>query len=561
MTWTELSSCRITIGLLDGISPVPEIENLQFVSATSSSPAGQLLRNLSLGPSLGPAQLIQDHIIPAWESDQAHSWTASRKEQMAEFVLGKFSLLALDFQGRLRSIPIVPVSRLDEGVASKFSLASDLIDPSVAGLKGLCFDDEEMVPKASFLRKFNPALKGCGLKTAVDEYVVEHRIHCYATTKHPLQEIRKRAQTLLRSVCNWTTPSGNLAGSKLQCLKWLPVVDLSGTLSLKNSVQCRGYRDRLLVSSQLPILDVHISAEWERRLGWREILPSHVLLSQLKFGIRTHDRKVVDEVLSYLSQNDLVETLVSTSTEIPCVLVSSDMFVTPSNAFRPPTRSIDGCERLQPYLANVDKKFWQDHEDLLIKINVRNQLQLTDLLKVQEILEKKTPLQEPDVAVAIEIVKLASRLPRHSLTQLKVLSTTGEFCPISEINYNDLGNLKPKEKVNLTHPEITRKTIEQLKIGGLREQLLKGMLEIEDPDDEDEFDQRENVTTRIADTLDRYPVETTFREYLANAADTEGASRISWLLDRREHPANNLVTPKMKQLQGPAFLVHNDGGK
>jgi sacsin len=87
------------------------------------------------------------------------------------------------------------------------------------------------------------------------------------------------------------------------------------------------------------------------------------------------------------------------------------------------------------------------------------------------------------------------------------------------------------------------------------------MLEIEDEDDEDEFDQRENVTTRIADTLDRYPVESTFREYLANADDAKGASRISWLLDERVHPHANLLTPEMELFQGPAFLVHNNGGK
>ena len=238
------------------------------------------------------------------------------------------------------------------------------------------------------------------------------------------------------------------------------------------------------------------------------------------------------------------------------------MFVMPSHAFRPPTRSFAGCERLQPYLANIDNKFWLDHKTLLIRLEVGDQLQPTDLLKVQAILETKPrPLGESDVAVAIEIANLASIFPRDSLTQLKILDRTGEFCPIQDINYNDLGLLKPKEKVSIIHPDIPRKTVQRLEIGGLRERLIKGMLEIEDVDDEDEFDQRENVTTRIADTLDRYPVETTFREYLANADDTEGASCISWLLDQRQHSTHNLVTPEMDIFQGPAFLVHNDGGK
>jgi sacsin len=121
--------------------------------------------------------------------------------------------------------------------------------------------------------------------------------------------------------------------------------------------------------------------------------------------------------------------------------------------------------------------------------------------------------------------------------------------------------LTSKEKVNLTHPNIPKSTIDSLNIEGLRARLLKGMLEIEDVDDEDEFDQREKVTTRIADTLDRYPVETTFREYLANADDSEGASHISWLLDQRVHPSGTLMTPELEIFQGPALLVHNDGGR
>jgi sacsin len=561
LTWTNLNCCSKTIGLLDGISPVPEIGNVQFVSAAWSSSSSQLLQNLALGECLGSTRLIQDHIVPAWESEKARTWTSSCKEQLASFVLSRFSLLSLEVQGRLRTIPMIPVSQLNGKQTPRFARAAELIDPSVPELEGLCFDDEEIRPKASFLRKFNAALKGCGLKTAVDESVVEHRIRCYANAKYPLQEIQKRAQKLLKSACLWTTLPENQVGSNLQRLKWLPVVDLTDSLSLKASGECRGRKDRLLVDSQLPILDVSISTEWEKRLGWHRILPGHILLSQLEIGVQGEDREVIDAVLTYISQNGLTETLANSLTKIPCTLVRSGRFVRPSHAFRPPTGSIAGCERLEPYLANIDNKFWQDHKDLLTKLKVGDQLQPSDLLKIQATLESKVVLEDSDIAVAIEIVNLASKFPRASLAGLKVISGTGVFYPLEDINYDDLGPLKSKDKVNLTHPDIPRRIIHRLGIGSLRERLIKGMLEIEDVDDEDEFDQRENVTTRIADTLDRYPVETTFREYLANADDTEGASHISWLLDERVHPTGKLLTPEMKIFQGPAFLIHNDGGE
>ena len=456
---------------------------------------------------------------------------------------------------------MVPVTQLNGKETSRFALAAELIDPSVPELEGLCFDDEEIFPKKSFFRDFSVALKGCGLKSTVDEAVVEHRVRCYANTKHPLSDIQKRAERLLRSACSWTSPLKELGGSDLRRLMWLPTVDLSGTLSLKASDECRGRRDRLLVSSQLPILTISISTEWEARLGWNNQLPGGILLSQLSFGIQRKDRKIVDAVLTYISQYDPTEPLVNALMNLPCVLASSGLFVVPSQAFRPPKGSIGGCERLQPYLANVDRTFWQDHQDLLTRLKVGDRLHLSDLLKVQTRLEAKPVLKESDVAVAIEILNLASKFPRDSLAGLKVISEAGEFYPIQDINFNDLGPLKLKQKVNLTHPEIPLRIIQRLGIDSLGERLIKGMLEIEDDDDEDEFDQRENVTTRIADTLERYPVESTFREYLANADDAKGASRISWLLDERVHPHDNLLTPKMKQFQGPALLVHNDGGK
>jgi sacsin len=557
--WSNLCSCRKSIGLLDGISPIPEIEGIQFLLANTSSPSKRLLQDLGLARCLNSVQVIRDHIIPAWKRGQTSDWVPSCKEQVAAFMLGRFSLLNHDLQSQLRTLPFVPVTQLNGEKTSKFALAADLIDPTIPELKRLCFEDEEIIPKDSFFQDFEVALKGCGLKTAVDEAVVEQRVRCYASSKYPLSEVQQRARRLLKSSCRWSSPLELSEGSVLRKLKWIPVLDLSGALSLKTSSECRGHTDRLVASSELPILGISISSDWEARLGWHATLPDH-MLSQLNFGIRRKDRKIVDAVLEYVSGKDLAELLAQELRSIPCVLVSSGIFVTASQAVRPPRSSITGCERLQPYIANVDYKFWEDHELLLMRLGI-GELQPTDLLQVQATLEAKPVLDESDVVVAIEILILASKFPRSSLTGLKAISDTRKFYLIHDINFDDLGPLKSKQRVNLTHPDIPLRTIRRLEICSLRERLIKGMLEIEDVDDEDEFDQRENVTTRIADTLDRYPVETTFREYLANADDAKGASKISWLLDERTHPYDKLLTPEMKTFQGPAFLVQNDGGE
>jgi sacsin len=556
LTWTNLSSCKESIGLLDGITAVPQIEGVQFLLAKDSSSSQQLLQALELNCH-NTVGVIQNYIIPGWSKD----WTASSKEQMADFILGQFSCLSLVTQNKLQKLPMVPVAKLDGEDTSKFACAGELIDPSVSELTELCFQGEEIVPKKKFWAKFKVALKGCGLKTAVDEAVVQHRIHCYANAKYPLEKVRERAHKLLKSDFSWTSPLNQQEGSELRSLKWLPTAGLDNALSLKTSDECRSRRDRMVVSSQLPVLKISISAKWQERLGWENTLSSQILISQLKYGIGRADRRIVDAVLTYISQKKLTEKLITDLMGLQCVLDTSGSFIWPSQSFRPSKISITRYERLQPYLANVDRNFWQDHQDLLIKIGVRDGLELADLIKIQTVLESKPLLEKSDVDVAIEILSFACRFSRESLAGLKIIDKFGVFHPIHDVNYDDLGLLKPKQKVNLAHPDIPDGLIKALGIDSLRERLIKGMLEIEDVDDEDEFDQRENVTTRIADTLDRYPVETTFREYLANADDAQETSKVSWLLDPRTHDENNLLTPEMSKFQGPALLVHNDGGK
>ncbi|KAG4439308.1 hypothetical protein IFR05_005183 [Cadophora sp. M221] len=556
LSWTSLRASETSIGLLDDTTRVPDIRGVQFIVATISSPQQQILEAWNLAPSLQSVDMIQDYIIPAWKSGMSDNWSTICKEQTAAYILGAFSSLSLSVQANLQFVPIVPIMDLNGHQSSKFACASELIDPSVAELTNLCFDDEEIVPKGSFFRDFHVALKGCGVKTSIDESVVQHRVKCYASGRYPPAEVQSRARILLQSSCRWTSSLEEQAGSEIRCLAWLPTVK-DGVRSLKNSSQCRGIKDRRLVSSRLPLLETPISEAWESRLGWHSIIPAPILFSQLQHGISQKSREIVDAVLCYISANSLVEALATELMTLQFIFIRSDFFVEPSQAFRPAKLAFQGCYGLQPYLANVDYKFWRDHEKLLIQLGVSDKPQPSDLLKLQDILEAKGKLDDHDTGVAIEILKMAASFPRDSLLGLKVLGASGTFYHVGEIYYNDLGALRSKQDVNLTHPDIPLSTIKNLKIDSLSAQRVKGILEIED--DEDEFDQQENTINRISDTLERYPIETTFREYLANADDTEGASKISWVLDNKSHSCRELITPEMQVLQGPSLLSHNDG--
>jgi len=140
-----------------------------------------------------------------------------------------------------------------------------------------------------------------------------------------------------------------------------------------------------------------------------------------------------------------------------------------------------------------------------------------------------------------------------------LFSDTGSLCAIEDATYNDLGPLLPVQgaTTNFTHQDIPYSIVAKLRIEPLSERVKRGQLGLADVDDE--FDQHEEVADGINDTLERYPVEATFKEYLANADDAGSATQVNWLLDAGQHPQASLVTPELSAYQGPALVVHNNG--
>ena len=180
-------------------------------------------------------------------------------------------------------------------------------------------------------------------------------------------------------------------------------------------------------------------------------------------------------------------------------------------------------------------------------------------MKLQQQLENSSPLSETALKVALEVTTLLSLDATSSFTTLKIPSNKGILVRITDIASNDLGPYDYSDSIFLSHPSISREIADRLHIEPLSERVQKGKLGIPDFDDE-EFDQREEVTDGIRDTLERYPKESTFQEYLANADDCGNASEVNFLLDDTFYPGLSLITPELSRYQGPALLVHNNGG-
>jgi sacsin len=495
--------------------------------------------------------LLQDFIIPAWESQILDSWTSPCKEETAERILRQFHSLRSDCRKSIASLHIVPVARIDGEKAAKFETAARLIDPSIQSLRDLFFGHEEVCPRKAFINKYKGVLIDCGLKTALDEELVEDRVRCFGDGCHTAEDVKIRASRLLQSAPTWKREPHGHRNSVLREIQWLPAADKHGTLLLRSADQCRGIEDRLLVDHVFPVVRFEISRDWRKHLGWDESISDSILHAQLRKGVEQADRMVVNAVLTYIKKKGLDNY--GSLMDIPCILTSDGHFDYPRRTFR------TGCEMLKPYLRNVDSGFWKEHSQLLGQFGMKNKPALEDLLKIQE--ELHTPLNESDTTVMIEIIKLSANFPRDSLSSLKIPDTAGQLCAIQEITFDDFGLYTVIDAFSSTHPGIPRSIALKLGIEPLSERVKKGGLGLADVDDDDEFDQREEVATGIADTLERYPVETTFKEYLANADDVGTAHQINWLLDNRNHPKGSLLTPELSDMQGPALMVHNDGSR
>ena len=557
LSWTSLSGYSQVIGLRDNV-PVPRNTDTIFLDARSEI-TSKFLTEFQLAVCPSTIDLLKQFVISYWEGRLFEGLSISCQQQITRLFLSHFYNFEKRIQERIESLAFIPTCRVDGKTVAKFATAAQLIDSSDDLLRSLYFDEEEVYPVDWAICEFRGVLIDCSLQISITEDLVKDRIRCFASRHYGLENIWDRARKLLQSKVDWLSGANTELSANIRDLEWLPAMDCHGKKILASASHCRGPEDQMLVGRVLPLVKFNIMTEWRQRLGWDELIPSATLLAQLKHGIEKENGTIVNAVLKYIQAHGQSEIFSKELVNLRCVMTQAGRFVSPQTVFR------TGCERLEPYLHNIDNSFWNNNSSLLSELEIKEKPSLENLFRVQTKLRIKTEsmeeatLNEGDTGVAIEIVKLASAFDRELLSNLMVPTTLGSLCKLDEATYNDLGSLwHAQEEINFTHPDISFSDAVKLRIEPLSERVKRGDLELADEDNEEEFDQHEKVATGIADTLERYPVEATFKEYLANADDAE-ANEVNWLLDSKQYPQGSLVTPGLSAYQGPALLVHNDG--
>ena len=131
--------------------------------------------------------------------------------------------------------------------------------------------------------------------------------------------------------------------------------------------------------------------------------------------------------------------------------------------------------------------------------------------------------------------------------------------PVKELLFNDAPWLPPAENCNYVHSKLIR---EKALSFGIKPTSSKFLENFVSPKSQhfagSEFGQREELTQRIKNLLQDYPLDVTFLKELLQNADDAKATKMCVILDKRTHGKHHILSPEWGQLQGPALLVWND---
>ena len=546
--WTDLTSNAVFIGLKK-LVPVPASPK-QVVLDMTDKGMRELFEESGLVECLEDLQILERMVIPAMQRGSYNSMTPDLRLEVVNLLFQNYYNISDITRSCLPGLPVVPLKQGNH-IKSGFVRPLDVLDPQQYALRNLYFEDEINLPEEQFYERFSAVLAECGIVKCLNERVVLDRIQSFGKKGLDFGIVATRARELLKLPFQQDSALPEELTRAARGTKWLPARSPDKSHSLTSSSNCRDITDEPFVGRVWHVLPFQIDKSWRLVLGWQKSIDVDVLISQLVASIGASDLDSVE--LTYICQHHSIVSCADRLSKLSFVRSSSGELVGAGKVCR------RGSERLMPYLYTVEPRFWNDHIDIMKLMNIPEFPSLAQLKDTQKALGSESALNAEDLEVAVEVARTWSLHYPESVKELKMPNDRGMLVDIGGLVFNDTPWLS-EGKCAFVHPNVSRTTAEQLMIEPLSELLKNGALGITDPDD-DEFYQREEVADGIKDTLDRYTRESTFHEYLANADDCESASEVNFLYDPNNYGTKHLLTKDLQSLQGPALLIHNNGGE
>lgn len=532
--------------------PMPDVRGISFYD-TSNASEKHLVEYFGLLEKMPLKTLLETYLLP-WAVNES---ATEAKENLIDFIFNDHrSKYPLDpsWATMIASHPITPLALNYAQSPKRYGCLKDLVHPD-SNLSKLYFKREDFFPEAMFFEKHKNALSALGIRSLLTGADMVDRIQYFSRCS--ADELVEKVESLLSLPIPRDSKLDSVMINTIRTLKWIPGKPAEGgPISLFTPNDCRGADMSALTDLVLGTTNFSVKDDWKKLLGWDKPVAKDVLLRQLKgcVALRLHDK--VNKLLDYPGFSDYSDLITT-----PCILGSHKDYHTPQNTFL--SKGLLGDYPMAPAVDEVDSHFQEEHPNLIKALSIRHEPSLNDILEVQKNLKSSTQtLNKSDLKIIISSLEIAVRLFKESeLTDMLVPDSQNVLRSLSDIVYGDRNVSGVVADFNFTHPEISTKIIEGLGVERSLGRAARLDIEFED-EDEDEYTPREKLTTVISDTLGRYSIESTFSEYLANAEDC-GATNICWILDECKngyHDSSHLLTPELKPLQGPALMVHNDGG-
>lgn len=548
---SDLTSCKHALKIPDGLPPMPDIPDVAFYDF--SNPIEKYLADtFSLVQNMSLETLIQDHLLP-WAKENS----GKAKDSLIDFVFAypesrHLSSSCIDL---IANCPMVPISVSTSNGEKQYHCLTNLIHPRSV-LSKLYFEEEKVFPEKEFLKKHSSALITYGIKYQPTWHDFYDRVQYISQCGADTNKLVDKVEYLLGLPIPGLISDSSILNS-IRDLRWLPGTPVTGgPLTLLSPKTCRGPALKDLTDLVFGSIGFSPQKDWTKILGWDERIEKNILFLQLDAALAEELHDKVNRILKYLDPSDY-----SDLSQKPCIPSSRKKYGDPHSMFLP--NSLLANHPMTPFLNEVDVFFASDHRPLITALNIRRQPVLQDILNVLRHLEASTQfLDESQLGVAISALEIATQLyEADELTNILIPDTENILRELPEIVHGSCNITGIATKFHFTHPGVSNKVIERLEVENSLARATRLNIDFED-EDEDEYTPGEKLTNIIADTLGRYPVDSTFNEYLANADDC-GSTQISWILDKCSdgpYSSVKLLTPDLEPLQGPALFVYNNGG-
>lgn len=544
--------------IVESLPPMPNVPGLTFYEP-SSQHEQYLVDYFDLLEKISSDELIFEHLMPSLE-EKADSVAAEVKLDFVNFALETNLRPSANWKARFCSMKLVPKAPLPGVRGLQFRSLTQTIDPT-SSLGDVFFEDEDVFLEPKFFERHRDVLIACGIvRELTPQILLEHAQTLASSPKDP-ERLRVKVKHILSLPIStaFDLPAASL--SVIRSLKWLPV---SGPwfdgLQLMSPAECRAADEKELVDLVLGVFGGYITNEWKRLLGWDQVIETTVLTQQLNKALAAGLGGHVDRVLTYLSRLEDCSFL----KQIPCIHSSRGEYILPERSFL--HGGLLSRYPLAPYLDEVEPSFARKHQKLLSALDIRQDMTYDDVLDVQGKLLGNThsnQLSDVDLGVCLALLEIATHpeSKTEDLSALLIPDTESKLRHRTDIVHGDRNVTGEIASFNFVHPKISPYLIRCLDLETSFDRAIRLGIEFEDQE-EDEYTPHEKLTTIISDTLGRYPIDSTFGEFLANANDC-GATRISWILDEcagGPHKSTTLISRELEVLQGPALFVHNDQG-